>query len=210
MKRLALLIAAFMGSFALHARADGFFVGARASASEYPNWVTTIDSHYYAAGADYSASSQKDTSLGYGIRAGLWVSDHFGFEAGYQDLGSTKGTTTVVFGPIAGTGDWEFSATARYAAVLGGIRIGRGTLFGKVGIQHSATTLKGTYVSGPRAASSSGALFGAGYSFPFTKHLAARAELEDFRNVRFVDYTDNYRTTSANLRTVSVGVDYSF
>lgn len=206
-----LFILPCLGGFAVTAQAGGLFIGIETSDISYPNWAKRIDGLYYAAGANSSSTEQDTGSMGHGIRAGVWLNDNFGLEAGYDDLGSITGLSTVYFGPISGQGRWKFSATASHAAMLGGIKLGRGTLFGKVGIHHSFTKLEGTYVTnGPYSASSTGALFGGGYSFRFTEHISVKAALEEFKGVKFTDWSNFANTTTETLVKISLGADYTF
>ncbi len=213
MKAARLAALTLVGLAPLGAHGVQFYAGLRlGGVSGFPDYAASIDSYYRAAGAAYSISTKgADASLR-GVRGGAWLTDHLGIEVGYEKLGGGSGTTKVAFPPVAGQADWNVAAQARHVALLGGFSWRRNTFYAKAGRQSSSSSLETMFFADPHWASSSGNLFGAGYSFRILRHLAVSAEYENFQNVRFPVYVNqpNAPTFAKNLHTYSAGVQLLF
>jgi hypothetical protein len=115
-------------------------------------------------------------------------------EIGYDKPGSLSGSTT--YNPVPGcyflcltaTATWKHETTLTHIAALGLFPIDtsnkHGALFGKIGLYGSSTNSWGDYGTGggtySHHVSGAGPLLGAGYIYPFTPHLSARAAADIF------------------------------
>lgn len=211
MKKAALLFTALTASVCADARAVHFFAGGGLSYTQFPQWADVIDNYYKNQPTAKNSVTTQDTWF-YGARArgGVWLNDYVGFEGGADYLGSLHGDTYVVMGNISGHGQYTFETFAAHAAALAGFNIGNSMLFAKAGVQRTRTTLSGTFIPAAQRAFSNNGLYGAGFRYQFPHHVAMRIEYEMFHHVKFVDYTNYTRTTTANLRVFSAGAEYTF
>lgn len=207
------LTAALLGLFSLlpATQAEGLFVGGEVSTVMYPKWIDKFTST--AGGAGAAASDQVPSRAGSGVRVGQWLNDSLGWEVGYSDLGSNTGRT-VILGGAPEMGTWKFFATAVHLAALGGMKFGKSTLFGKIGMHSSSTKLEGDVIIGnatySESASGTGLLIGGGYIFPFTEYLSGRAAIDIFNSVEFTDPVLFANSTKETLTKISLGLDYMF
>jgi hypothetical protein len=208
MKKI-LAIALLCTAFAAHG--EGLFIGADIGSVTYPDYTSDLTNTLLADGASFTDVSQNVSAFTVGFHVGQWVTDSFGWEAGYTDLGSVDGTYNSDAPVIGNSGTYSYSASAFHVAVLGGIPMGRGELFGKAGVFSARTTLNdncpGCIPS--QSASSTGFLFGGGYELWFNHNVSARFGLNIFNGVKFVNvatYTYDYQT----MVQAAVGVNYSF
>lgn len=217
MKRKTIVLAALLSSAAVNCHAEGFFVGAEAGLSLYPDFT---DDAKRSSPTTNVTVTQDVASVAYGIYAGYWFTPNFGVEAAYTDLGSVEGSlegATGGFGPVPLTpfkATYSYSAQAFSVAALGGVKLGTGTLYGKLGLYSAEVTAEFTPgVGQPKTSStnsSTGLLYGAGYALPFTKHLVGRVEFLVYDGVEFQKVFSQDRTTNENIAKFSVGVAYAF
>jgi OOP family OmpA-OmpF porin len=212
MKRTTIVVAALLGSAAVNCHAHGFYIGAEAGLALYPDFT---EDAMRASPTTNVTVKQDATSLAYGVFAGYWFTPNFGVEAGYANLGSVDGTVegSSFFG-TSFKASYTYSAQAASIAALGGVQLGKGTLYGKLGMYDASVTAE--FVAGvgqPKTSSSvssTGLLYGAGYSWPFTKNLMGRAELVVYDGVEFQKVFNHSRTTNENIGKLSFGVAYAF
>lgn len=194
-------------------KAEGYFIGTDASLVSYPKWLEKINSNAIANGASSAYSEQQLTNTGIGIRGGQWLNENFAWEVGYDDLGTVTGSTGAWF-PGYRFGMWSFSAKALHLAALGGVKLGRTTLYGKLGLHSASTNAEGVSVVTnqhySQDASSTGLLFGIGYAFPFSQHLSGQVAVDVFNGVKFPDPVALSSTTKEQLIKTSFGLTYNF
>lgn len=215
MKRNAIVLAALLGSAAMNCHAEGFFVGVEAGLALYPDFT---DDALRSSPTSNATVKQDATSPAYGVYAGYWFTPNFGVEAAYTNLGSVDGTVdgTIFFG--LGTAPFQasytYSAQAYSLAALGGIKLGKGTLYGKLGVYEASVDAEFTPGIGqPKTSStvsSNGLLYGGGYSFPFTKNVVGKVEFVVYDGVEFQKVFNHDKTTNENIARLSVGVAYAF
>jgi hypothetical protein len=209
-----ILVAALLGSISLGAQAEGFAGGSIGLVGN-PNWADEANKYMVANGASSSKTEQNSVSASLNLRGGYWLNSNFGAEGGFISVGEAKGTTTTT-GGIAGTTTYSYTTGALYAAALGGIKLGsKGTLYGKAGLFSASTELKGTstiptFVGTTTKASSTGLIFGAGYSIRVMNHLSIRPELTILSGVKFKNLDDTKPDDKKTLTQFSVGADYVF
>lgn len=216
MKRPIVAFAVLLGSLALNAQAEGFFVGG--DIAPFVNWQARSEDCFFNCSPYHS--EQNSTSTGFGIHGGQWVwSGHggmVGWEVGHDSLGSINGSTTATsaLGLTLGTGRWKYTAAAQHVAMLVEGMKGKNMLLGKIGIYRSSTKAEGSYVLGPGTYSNrttgAGLFLGVGYKYAFSAHLSWIAALDGFVNVKVTDPANPSTTTSENLLKVSFGADYNF
>lgn len=207
MKKVSVLLVALLGSVALNSHAAGFFVGGEAGVAVYPDFTSSVAQSMVKAGFASASVKQDRGSTAFGIYGGQWVTDNFGWEAAYTDLGSIDGKVTTV--PASNT-TYRYAAGALSATALGGIKLhARGTLYGKAGLYRAS--VKFDSVTRSVTTSSTGLVLGGGYSMSFTNHLIGKAELAIYNGVKFQTFNaSNGTNTSDNITKVSVGVAYAF
>lgn len=209
MKRItaAVLLSA---AFATPAFAEGFFIGADiGTAAGYPDRTGETVNGLIAAGATYASATQKTSSIAFGLHGGQWITEHFGWEVGYDALGSVDGSWVSIG---ATTGSYKYSASAFHVAALGGIPLGRGKLYGKAGLFSASTKEDASNTVGFSASktqSSTGLILGGGYELSFSDKIAGHAGINLFNGMKFNDFTNN-TTSNKTLAQVVVGVDYTF
>lgn len=205
--------AALLGSVSFGAQAEGFFIGGDiGTVSGYPDRTGATVSALMGAGATSASATQKTGSAAFNLHGGQWLNAHFGWEVGYDVLGSVDGSWTSVG---ATTGSYKYSASAFHVAALGGIPMGgRGKLYGKVGLFSASTKEEARNTVGffsSKTQSSTGLLVGGGYELSFTEKIAGHAGISLFNGVKFDDFTTNNTTTDKKtLVQIAVGVDYKF
>jgi hypothetical protein len=218
MKKVSVLSALVLSSVALHSHAADFFVGAEAGVALFPDFT---DRAVQTSPVQGSTATQDKTSAAFGIYGGAWLTENFGVEAAYTDLGKVEGSVsgTITSGPAAGTtvrSTYKYSANALSVTALGGIKLGAGTLYGKAGIY--SATVKNETATGPggsvtdsASTSSTGLVYGAGYAFPFTKHLVGKAEVAIYDGVQFQKlFAQKGTNVSENITKASLGLAYAF
>ncbi|MBI5891961.1 MAG: outer membrane beta-barrel protein [Nitrosomonadales bacterium] len=197
------------------AAGKGFFAGGSLGLVKNPDWVDAANQYMVANGATSADTRQNAYSLSIGVRGGYWLNDNFGVEGGLTGISEAKGTVTTTGAGIAGTTTYSYTTGIVYAAALGGLPLGKGTLFGKAGLYNASTELKGTTtitgmtVSSPTA-SNTGLLLGAGYAFRVMNHLSIRPEITLYNGVKFNNLDTTKSNESKNLYQLSVGADYMF
>ncbi len=211
------ITAAFLlsAAFATPVLAEGFFIGGDIGfAGGYPDRTEEVGNGLLSAGATYVSVTQKKASVAYDLRLGQWVTKNFGWELGYDGLGSVDGTWTSA-GGTATTGGYKYTASAAHLAVLGGIPLGgRGKLYGKIGLFSAATKEDAHNTVGYSRSitqNSTGLLLGGGYELSFNEHLAGHVGLNLFNGVKFYDFTKS--TTATDNKTIvqlALGLDYKF
>jgi OmpA-OmpF porin, OOP family len=197
--------------FATPAFAGGFFIGGDLGiAAGYPDRKEEVGNGLIGAGATYVSVTQKMASIALDLHGGQWVTEQFGWEIGYDALGSADGDWTS---SGASTGSYKYTASAYHFALLGGIPVGgRGKLFGKAGLFSASTKEEVSNTGGYHSSitqSSSGLLLGGGYELSFNERVAGRAGITLFNGVKFNDFTNN-QTDKKTLVQVAVGVNYKF
>ncbi|HLP98010.1 MAG TPA: hypothetical protein VK149_06165 [Sideroxyarcus sp.] len=212
MKQVSTLFAALLGCCALSAQAEGFFAGGEFGTTAYPDFAGPAAQSAINTGFASASATQDKASTAFGVYGGQWLTGNLGWEAGYTDLGSIAGTVTTT-GPAA-TATYKYSATALYAAALGGMKLGKGTLYGKAGlysasVKYDETIPPGVGVATPSTDSSIGLVIGGGYSVPFMEHLVGKAELAIYNGVKFHEVMAT-GTKSDTITKVSIGVAYAF
>lgn len=210
MKKITAAITLF-AVFATPASAAGFFIGGDLGfTAGYPNRTEEVGNGLLGAGATSASVTQKKVSIALDLYGGQWVSEQFGWEIGYDALGSADGDWTSTG---ASTGSYKYTVSAYHFALLGGIPVGgRGKLYGKAGIFSASTKEEWsntTGFSGSITQSSSGLLLGGGYELSFNDRLAGRAGITLFNGVQFNDFTNN-QTDKKTLIELAVGVNYKF
>lgn len=193
----------------LGARAEGYFIGGDFGLNVFPNWADRGDSAAYNAGLAFSSTSQSTVSYGLGINAGQWMSQYFGWEIGYNNLGSVTGYTTAgdSYGNVYGN-SYKYASTASHAEALVGSSSG---LFGKVGLYSASTqlTIPNLTIS---PTSSSGMYFGIGGRFysDDSDHFAFKFGIDIYPKVKFSDLSDFTKTTNETITKIYLGEDYIF
>jgi len=219
MKNVSVFAGVLLSGMALNSHAADFFVGVEAGVAMYPD-IKDRALQTSPPGAASSTARQDSSSAAYGIYGGAWLTENFGIELAYTDLGSVEGavTGTFTFGPVGTTvsSTYKYASTALSAAALGGVKLGAGTLYGKAGVysasvKNDTATGPGGSVTHSTTTSSTGLVYGGGYSYPFTKHVAGRVEVSIYDSVKFQTlFAQDGTTTSENITKVSVGVAYTF
>ncbi len=210
-----ILVAALLGSISLGAQAEGFAGGSIGLVGN-PNWVDDANKSMVAAGATSSKTEQNSVSASLNLRGGYWLNSNFGAEGGFISVGEAKGTITSTGSGFAGTSTYSYTTGALYGAALGGIKLGsKGTLYGKVGLFSASTERKGTstvpaITPSTKKASSTGLIFGAGYSLRVMNHLSIRPELTILSGVKFSNLDDAKPDDKKTLTQFSIGADYVF
>ncbi len=201
-----LLAGAFMGA-AFAAHAEGAYVGVEVGQVSYPDYTTDSVNFLASQGATFASTTQAVTGTSVGVHVGQWVTRSFGFEVGYTDLGSVDGSFTS--NVLSGT--YSYSANAFHGEVLGGIPLGRGTLFGKVGLFSAKTTLNDncSICTPTQSVTSTGLLVGGGYEFFFTRKFSGRASLNVYNGMKFIN-EGTYLTENKSITQLAVGVNYLF
>lgn len=209
-----ILVAALLGSISLGAQAEGFAGGSLGLVSN-PNWVDDTNQYMVAHGATSSKTEQNKVSASLNLRGGYWLNSNFGAEGGFISVGEAKGTNTIT-GSNAGTSTYTYTTGALYAAALGGLKLGsKGTLYGKAGLFNASTEQKITSTipnstNSTSKASSTGLIFGAGYSIRVMNHLSIRPELTILSGVKFKAIDDTKPDEKKTLTQFSIGADYVF
>jgi hypothetical protein len=179
-----------------------------------PNWVDEANKYMVANGATSSKTEQNSVSASLNLRGGYWLNSNFGAEGGFISVGEAKGTATTT-GGLAGATTYAYTTGALYATALGGLKLGKGTLYGKAGLFNASTELKITSTipgstNTTTKASSTGLIFGAGYSIRVMNHLSVRPELTILSGVKFNNLDDTKPNDKKTLTQFSVGADYVF
>lgn len=187
--------------------------------SGYPDSTGTIVSGQLANGWTSASATQKISTTSYNIHGGQWLSEQLGWEVGYSDFGSAKGSYKYANATQNTSGDYEYSASTVYAAVLGATSLGAGKLYGKAGLHStSTTTVYSSYTSsltlqrtasGSTTTSSTGFLLGGGYEYAFNKNWAARADITMFSGAQFANVYKPATIENQTLIQTSVGLNYS-
>lgn len=186
MKKVIWLFAALFGGLAFNAQAGDFFIGGEAGLTTYPGFTGYVVEH----------------STAFGIYGGQWLTENWGWEAAYTDLGSIHAT-----GP--GAAGHTHAAAALSAVALGGFELGKGTVYGKAGLYSASVKSDGPTLS--VTTSTTGLVIGGGYSMSFAEHLIGKAELEIYDNVKFQTANAPAGTTnSSTINKLSVGMAYAF
>jgi hypothetical protein len=199
-------------SFALTtpAFAEGFFIGGDVGITlGYPDRTSDVGNGLLGAGATSAHVSQKVASTALALRGGQWMGERFGWELGYDGLGSVDGTWSSTGST---TGSYKYSASAFHLAALGGIPVGRGKIYGKAGIFSGSTKEEASNTIGyheSTTTSSTGLLIGAGYEFSFTEKLAGHVGANLFNGMKFHNFATNTSDTKT-LINVAFGVDFKF
>lgn len=207
MKKISVLLAALLGGVALNSHAQELFVGVEAGVAVYPDFTSDVARATVNAGFSSASVKQDGGSTAFGIFAGAWVTDNFGLQADYIDLGSIEGKVTTV--PASNT-FYKYSASAFSVAALGGIKLGaKGRLYGKAGVYRASVEFKSATRS--ITTDSTGLMLGGGYSFRITQHLLARAELTVYNDVKFQTFNaPQGSSTSDYITKVALGAAYVF
>lgn len=212
MKRTTLLLAGLLSSAAVNCHAEGFFIGAEAGLALYPDF--TEDARRASPTTNVTVK-QDALSPVYGIYGGYWITPNFGVEAAYTDLGSVDGTVEgATFFGGSFKASYKYSAQAATLAALAGVKAGKGTLYGKLGAYSASVKAEFTPGIGQpttsSTTSSTGLVYGAGYSLPFTQNIVGKVELSVYDGVKFKEVFQSQRTTSESIAKLSVGVAYAF
>lgn len=211
MKKISAAVLLF-AAFATPVFAEGFFIGADiGTATGYPDRTAEIANGLVTAGATFASATEKKTSFAFDLHGGQWVTERFGWEVGYDSLGSVDGSWTSI-GGTATTGSFKYSVSALHVAALGGIPMGHGKLYGKAGLFSASTKEDASNTVGysqSKTQSSTGLLVGGGYELSFNDKLAGHVGFNLFNGVKFNDFTNTPNTTDKNnIFQVVVGVDF--
>ena len=186
MKTVFGLVAALICGSASNAQAQASFVGGEAGVATYPGYTGIV--------MQYSTM--------FGIYGGQWLSKNWGWEAAIADLGSIHATGT-------GAAGHKHAAAALSAAALGGFDLGKGTVFGKLGLYRASVKSDGPTLS--VTTSTTDFVIGGGYSMSLAEHLVGKIELNIYNNVRFQRASAPAGTTdSSTINKLSVGMAYTF
>lgn len=181
MKTVFGLVAALLCGSVFNAQARVSFVGGEAGIATYPGYTGYVVQH----------------STVFGIYGGQWLHKNWGWEAAITDLGS-----------IHAAGH-RHAVTALNAAALGGFGLGKGTVFGKLGLYRTSVKSDGPTLS--VTTSTTDFVFGGGYSMSLAEHLVGKIELDIYNNVRFQRASAPAGTTdSSTINKLSVGMAYTF
>lgn len=208
-----------LGAMASPANAIQSFIGGEAGWASYPRYTSQADQAAINGGFTSSATSQDKMGTALGIYGGQWLTENLGWETGYTDLGYVNGATIATAPPASSARiNYKFSTTALYASLLGGTQLGKGTLYGKLGIyqasvkyEESVTNIfAATFTPISATDSGTGLLVGAGYSRPLQEHLTAKIDLSFYNKVKFHQVYQVTGTNSGNIYKLSVGMAYVF
>jgi len=211
MKLISLLFAALLGLAALHAQATELFVGV--DGSPFVLWKDC------RLGPACSSRGYDGHSAGYGARVGFWLpheteDSKYGFELGYDRLGSISGAT-----PYQGTAaTWKNDASIVYLDWLGYAvpphLWDSGGLIGKIGLYGSSVKTNTSFGAGgagfSRTVSGGGLMMGAGYAYPFTDNFMVRTGLDVFFGVTMSNPMDAGSNLSEILARFAVQLDLTF
>lgn len=186
MKKVFGMFAALIGCLTFNAQAEGFFIGGEAGVTTYPGFESFV-------GVASSTAA--------GIYGGQWLNENLGWEAALTDLGSVESTG-------AGATRNKHAASALSAAALGGFKLGKGSVFGKVGLYRASVKNEATSFS--VTTSSTNFVIGGGYSMSFAEHLVGKAELDIYDSVKFQKVNTPAGTTNSTINKLSVGIAYAF
>ena len=187
MKKTFGMFAALIGGLTFNAQAEGFFIGGEAGVTTYPGFESFV-------GVAHSTAV--------GIYGGQWLNENWGWEAALTDLGSVESTGT-------GATRHKHAASALSAAALGGFKLGKGSVYGKVGLYRASVKYDSPALSA--TTSSTNFVIGGGYSMSFAEHLVGKAELAIYDNVKFQTVNAPAGTTnSSTINKLSVGIAYAF
>ncbi len=208
-----ILAVAVLGASCTNSHAAGFYAGIDGGMTTYPSYAQDLANWLVSpggGGGTYANVTQYPTGSTFGIHAGQWIVDQFGWEIGYTDLGSVDGTVSTN-APGYTNEKYTYSATAAHVAVLGGVPLGRGKLFGKAGLYSAKTTLKDNcqFCTPSQSASNVGLLIGAGYEHWFTEKFSLRAGVNVYSGVKFVNVS-TYTPDNQTMVQASVGVNFTF
>lgn len=211
MKRTTMALAAVLGSAAMSCHAEGFFIGAEVGPSLFPDFT---DEALKKSPTGNATAKQDATSIAYGVYGGYWITPNFAVEAAYTDLGSVDGTVegATFFGSFKAS--YKYSAQAYSLAAIGGFKAGKGTLYGKLGAYNAE--VKSEFVAGigqPKnsaTTSSTGVIYGVGYSLPFTQNVVGKVEFSVYDGVEFREVFAQSKTTKESIGRLTVGVAYAF
>lgn len=186
-----------------------WYIGAglgRSDAKRTTSWGTTADATLFVNGITSSTLvDSHDTA--WKLFGSYRFNENLALEAGYTDLGSFGGTTTIA-APAAGlaAGKWQASNPLNLAVVGTYPIVNRLSILGKLGL---AVTKLNVRISPPAFASLSATrvqpLLGVGLKYDFTKAFAVRGEFERFNNVG-----DGSVTGQSNINVWSLSGQYHF
>jgi OOP family OmpA-OmpF porin len=182
------LMAAMIGSFSVAAAQEPLFVGIGIGASK-----TRIGDHPLGiTGATATSLSRDENDIGGKIFAGSRVHPNWAVEAGYVDLGKTSAKRTMT-APGTGSISLDSKNSGWFVDLVGRMPVGNGvSLIGKVGQIYSENrkrlSTSGAVSLAPGTASSYKERefnwkYGAGAEYEFSKTMAARGEIELYRNL---------------------------
>lgn len=187
MKKVVGTFAALAGCLTINAQAQGLFIGGEAGVTTYPGFASfAVVAHSTAAG----------------IYGGQWLNENWGWEAALTNLGSVETTG-------AGTADHKHAASALSTAALGGFKLGRGSVYGKIGLYRASVKYDSPALS--VTTTTTNFVIGGGYTMSFAERLVGKVELEIYDNVKF--QTPNApagATDSGTINKLSVGMAYAF
>ena len=155
-----------------------------------------------------SASATGDNNTAWHLFGGYQVNKYVGAELGYHRLGSFYVNSSVA-APVVGigAGSWQAKNIWSVAAVGTMPITGPFAVFGKLGVAFSSVDFNfaspGVAIS--QSGSSTGAYYGLGMKYDFTKNIAVRGEWERFQNVG-----NTSATGQASPMMVSASLQYSF
>jgi OmpA-like transmembrane domain len=201
------ILAIALFSTTITAHAEGVFIGGDLGLVSYPDYTTDTTNWLINNGASYVATTQKVVSGSLEIHGGQWITDSLGWEIGYANLGSVTGSYTSNAFVTYPSGAYKYSASAVHVALLGGIPMGRGKLFGKFGVASASTTLDDPYFS--QTVYSTALLLGGGYEFWVNPNVSLRAGLDLYSGVDFVN-EGSYAIESRGMARVAVGANVTF
>jgi OOP family OmpA-OmpF porin len=184
--------AALLAAGACAASAADFYVGGSVGSSRYHADDDVANG--------FTVNDKNDT--GYKLFGGVSITENFGVEAGYVNLGKLKFTDTS-FGPaVSGT----IKGTGFFVDAVGTLPLGSSgfAVLGKIGVFNGKAKATATGPLGSGSADDSGTdvKFGIGASYTITKSLQVRAEWERYRF--------NIDGDKGDTDLLSVGLTYKF
>lgn len=165
----------------------GFYAGGNVGQSRAKVDTAGIDAAVRAAGAASSATTANENDTGFKLFGGYRFHPNFAIEAGYFNLGKFD-TTTVTTGPAVTVLGSAKNENGFNIDLVGIAPLDSGfSLFARVGVQTSKTTISAIGFGAGRTAAVSSSETSASYKaglgaqFDFNKNLGARAEWERYR-----------------------------
>jgi OOP family OmpA-OmpF porin len=156
-----------------------------------------------------TSSSIKKHDVGYSLNLGYQFNPYFAVEGNYADLGKYKFDSSVS-APSADTVSGDYKVRGMGFSAVGILPLDEGwALFGKAGVMRSKVTLDasstGIVATSGGSHTGTGATYGTGVSYDFTKEIVGKAEWNRYQNVG-----DGATTGKSAIDLYTVGVGFKF